>query len=289
MEDAWRLTSASARELALSVYAQMDTFWREHDRLPHQPTVGKHTEFGEEHRAWFEVCVEGQLLPEELDKLRATQFGHKDVGDVDFSRLYENSNWLATPRIALTLMAAAKQLEQDFSKGGEEWSHREALRGEAQAAWIAQGPASSLQSHSRLEPSRERGWYWNVRDCFTAISQRIAAGIDPRPMTYVELWAWCLVFDEAETFIQDELHMNAELRDQHDALPTNSCDEDMDITRASLLGPYSTPTPPPAHAPDSDGDSDDEDDPKYVHGLPLRPIARWFEPLPVNMFQVPLA
>jgi hypothetical protein len=223
--DAWRLTSASASDLPLTVYAEMEAFWRTNNRLPHQPTVGPSTTFDEDHRAWFEMCVESMLLPERLDKLRAVRHGRKCVREVDFNMYHENQSWLATARIAMTLMAAAEHLEQAFSRGGEEfgaeYSHREALQGEARTAWKSQGPASGMGACERLDPARERGWYWAVRDCFTAISQRIAAGTDPHPMTYAELWAWCLVFEEAEGFIQDELHMNDELCAQYNALPTH--------------------------------------------------------------------
>jgi len=365
-------------EIRGSSFAAMEEYWRKNDCLPKQKAMASwegmgditaHTKYGEDKRAWFEMCVESEYLPALLDKYRAQNYGHKEVHDVDFGGLYNEQVqaqqckeemlmmarttpgeiWLSTPRIAMTLMAAAKHLEGAFSRGGEEfgeaWTYGEALQGEAKAAWKSQGPASSLTE--RLELARDRSWYWGVRDCFTAVAQRIAVGNNPRPKTYAELWACCLIFDAAEDFIQDELHMNPELEQQFNALPVHTSDEDIDIARVTILGPYATasePQPCPAAASPSstlprrtaeerearinqmmrglvedkspyalrgplmeDTDllrrmceatveaeemgSDDEeaDEPKYVHGLPIRPIARWFEPIPTNLFQSPLS
>lgn len=302
-EDAWRWTPALNVELVQTVSSTLERYWQTHNALPKQQAMATwggmqgiditaNTKYVEDNRGWFEMCLEAEYLPEALDRLRAVKYGHKKVLDVDFGALYgeavqaqqvqEAANpmtdsvismpqtapgqfWMCTPRIALKLMASAENLSREFGEGGDcfggEFSHGVALKGEARDAWAAQGP---IEEMVRRDMARERGWYWRVRDCFTAIAQRIAVGNNPRPRTYAELWACCLVFDVAEGTINDELHMNEELGDKYDALPVSINDDDMSVTRVSLLGPYTTAT------------------------LPPRPLAGWFDPIATNLFQSPV-
>ena len=185
----WALTMDKFLPLRRGLHAILFQQWQ----LGNLP--GTHVAYDSTQRKanWFEMMMDSKFLPNMIRQLRRQDFGHKRLNDVDFSIFSTQSTaaWL-TPLAAYVMMLTAEVLGRSWwdSSFCEEYGY--ALRGEAKAAFRAQGVAG-LQ-HMK-DPSRDRTWFLAVGDCFTWIVQQLAQGTAPHPRTHAELWALCLIFD----------------------------------------------------------------------------------------------
>ena len=263
--------------------------------------------FSQDKLGWFRMCVESMYIPRVINGMRKADHDHKLVRDVEFAVLYSKDVqeaqskeelfmmakvtpgefWPVTPRSAYRLMAAAEYLQSAIDQDDFKEQYGYSFHGDdARAKWKAQGPVE--MEGAGLDPLRDRSWYFGLRDCFTKIAQRIAAGNKPHPKTHAELWASCLLF-EADHFLMDSMGDDDEACAQFDALPEHPCDEDFEITRYALLGPVFGLPKPPRSSPNEDGYEEFGDlfgDPKCIYNLPEKPTAQWFDPLPRDYFKV---
>lgn len=310
-EAAWAVTRELTQQLIPLLRDAMMKTWRETGTLPHLQNdplgpPGHDMSYSEDKLGWFDYCIETIYLPNAIDKCRPQASSLKRLHEVDFAALYNETVqtqqckeelyqfakmtpgefWPVTPRSAYRLMAAAEYMQGQITNGDFAEEYGYALRGEARAAWATQGSVSGLLA-ARLDPLRERDWFFGLRDCFTRLAQRIAAGNKPHPRTHAELWACCLLFD-ADAFLMEDMVVNEESAARFDALPEHPCDVDMEITRFALLGPvYGSVKKLTRSA---------EDDeymyaftggyPSCIHNLPDKPISAWFDPLPKDYFKV---
>ena len=273
-EDAWHLSRQMLMALTTAVRESMMQHWRQTGTLPHMQEMmnlpgmpARDMSFSEERLGWFNMCIESIYLPRVIDTSRQKQHGHKQLLEVDFATLYGSAAqeaqckeellmmakvtpgefWPVTPRSAFRLMAAAEYLLGAINNDDFAAQYGHGFQGDAaRARWKAEGPVGLSGG---LDPSRDRSWYFGLRDCFAKIAQRIAAGNKPHPKTHAELWACCLLF-EADEYLMDTLGDAEQLCARFDALPEHPCDEDFEITRYALLGPvFGLPKPPPPPPP----------------------------------------
>ena len=189
----WALTMDTFLPLRHELHAMLFQQWQL-GSLPGTHVAYDSTHMPAQRKAnWFEMMIDSKFLPNIIHQLRKQDFGHKRLNEVDFSVFSTQSTaaWL-TPLAAYVMMVTAEALERSWwdSEFCSEYGY--ALRGEAKAAFRAQGVAG-LQ-HMK-DPNRERTWFLAVSDCFTWIAQQLAQGTAPHPRTHAELWALCLIFD----------------------------------------------------------------------------------------------